>query len=187
MSSGIQSHWSRIGLGTGTLASLGRSASLRDVENLLAAMRESGVSVIDTADSYASGGSERLLGAALRRCGGGFAIVTKAGYRYTDFPGPLRPLNHLFKKIIHRYGNRQCFEPGYLRNSLERSLARLGQERVEAFLLHNPPEEAVTCSRVRDTLARMIRDGKVAKTGVSSFIPSVISQAIRTGGYMGAR
>ena len=58
--------WSKIGLGTGTLASLGRGTSQKIVCDLISWCAESGITVIDTADSYTSGRYETMLGIALR-------------------------------------------------------------------------------------------------------------------------
>ena len=174
-------NWSKLGLGTGTLASLGRAASASDVDRVLTAMVEIGAKIIDTADSYASGDCEILLGKAVRGKRHFFTLVTKAGYRLSNLPGPLRPLNQFVKKGIHRLGERQCFESSYLEKCLDHSLSRLQTDHVEAFLLHDPPLEAVTDDAVQNLCVKLRKSGKAILTGVSSENPETLRAAIASG------
>ena len=82
METRIFSNCSRVGLSTGTLASLDRGATQYHIRNQLPSMREIGVSVIDTDDSSTSGRCETLIGAALQCRRNDFVVVTK------DFPHP---------------------------------------------------------------------------------------------------
>lgn len=175
--------WSRLGLGTGTLASLGRSATLSEVDMLIGAMLEMGMTVVDTADSYASGDCECLLGKALFGRREKLVIVTKAGYRLSNLKGPLRPLNQIVKKVLHRVGHRQLFEPSYLSACLNRSLSRLKIEQLDAFLLHDPPLEALTDERVIRLCEDLKQSGKTIFTGVSSDDPEVLQTAIASGAF----
>jgi aryl-alcohol dehydrogenase-like predicted oxidoreductase len=172
--------WSRTGLGTGTLASFGRAASSKQVDALLGVMLEMGHRVIDTADTYGSGDCEWLLGKALKGRSASFTIVTKAGYRYSDLRGPLRPLNQIVKKGLQRFAQHQSFEPSYLSKCLDRSLSRLGVEQVGSLLLHNPPIHVVTDEAVIKLMDSLIQSGKVARVGISSFVPAVIAKGIVT-------
>ncbi len=173
--------WSKLGLGTGTLASLGRAATLSTVNLLLDGMAECGANVIDTADSYGSGDCEILLGKALGGRRSSFHLVTKAGYRLSNFKGPLRPLNQFIKKAIHRLGNGQDFRPAYLAKSLDDSLQRLRTEQVDAFLLHDASLEAVTNPEIQDLCRRLKQSGKTARLGLSSDKPQIIRAAISAG------
>jgi aryl-alcohol dehydrogenase-like predicted oxidoreductase len=173
--------WSRIGLGTGRLASLGRGTTMGMVSDILAVMTELGVTVIDTADSYSSGECERLLGSAMLGKRDDYIIVTKAGYRHGDLPGPGRVLNPFIKKLHQKLSSGQCHEPAYLTRHLERSLQRLRTDRVDAFLLHDPPLAAVTDTEVQACLKRMQADGKTIHIGVSSGVPAVLDATIGAG------
>jgi len=174
-------NWSRLGLGTGTLASLGRAASFSEVDRLVGTMLDIGVTVIDTADSYGSGNCERLLGRVLRTRRESFTIVTKAGYRFADLPGPLRPLNQFAKKGLQRLGFQQLFTPDYLARSIDSSLSRLEVEHVDAFLLHSPSLEVVVNEEVLHLCRSLIDAGKTTMIGVSSEQPEVITAAIASG------
>lgn len=173
--------WSRLGLGTGTLASLGRTSSSADVEKLLKSMLESGVSVIDTANTYGSTACERLLGRIMRKIREPFTLITKAGYCHGDLPLPLRSLNPFLKKALQRMGRRQCFEPAYITKCLERSLVRLGVDHVDAFMLHDPPINAATNDRLLSLMESLRDSGKTCRAGVSSSDPVVLQHAISSG------
>jgi pyridoxine 4-dehydrogenase len=173
--------WSRLGLGTGTLASLGRASSAKDVERLLASMEEIGVTVIDTANTYGSTACERLLGRVLHKMEGTFTLVTKAGYCHGDLPFPLLPLNPFLKKAMQRMGKRQCFEPAYISKCLERSLSRLRVERVAAYMLHDASMEAVSNDRLLGVMEALKKSGKTQLAGVSSGEPAVLQKAISSG------
>ena len=175
------SSWSKLGLGTGTLASLGRAASFSEVDRLIGAMHEFGITVIDTADSYGSGDCERLIGTVLRRRRESFTIVTKAGYRLSNLPFPLRSFNQIVKKGIQRFGFHQCFAPAYLAKCIDDSLSRLRVEHVDAFLLHNPPLKVVEDERVLHLCRSFTDSGKARLTGISSENPEVIRAGIAAG------
>ena len=172
------SRWSRLGLGTGRLASVGRGTTLTDVRLLLGAMMDTGVTIIDTADSYTSGRCEQLIGRAIRGRRDDFVIVTKAGYRYGDLPPPFRTINPLIKKLWQLAGRSQCHRASYLAQCLERSLRRLGTDHVDAYLLHDPPFAAVTDPQVHEAFDRLRGQGKFLHAGISSDRPEVITAAI---------
>lgn len=111
------SNWSRVGLGTGTLASVGRGTTVSHVHDLLSSMASIGASVIDTADSYTSGRCETLIGQALEGRRDQFRGVTKAGYRYGVLPAPFQPLNPFIKKLHQKLSSGQSHAPAYLTHS----------------------------------------------------------------------
>jgi len=149
--SGLRS--SALGMGCARLGSLLATAGRRDAERALEAALAEGIRFFDTADSYAQGDSERLLGRVLGRADG-VTIATKAGYRLPA-PGwvlrlakpPLRLAARLSGALDRsvdarrRRGFRQCFAPAHLARALHASLRRLGRERVDLFMLHGPPPE----------------------------------------------
>jgi len=172
---------SRLGLGTGTLGTLGVSATARQVSCLLDVMLADCISVIDTADTYGSGHAERLLGTALRGRRERFFLMTKAGYRYGDLPWPLRILNPFVKKALHRIGRRQRFEPKYLERCLKRSLRRLETGWVDVFFLHDPTLTDLARQGLVEMLENLREHGLVGELGVSSGKPEVIRMALSSG------
>lgn len=95
---------SMLGLGTGRLASLGAGYSRAQAAECLAAAAESGLNLIDTADSYGSGDCERLLGRLLADLRHPFLLSTKSGYTYCRLPAWLSPLNQVGKKSSKKSG-----------------------------------------------------------------------------------
>ncbi|NJQ17864.1 aldo/keto reductase [Streptomyces bohaiensis] len=137
-------------LGLGTLT-WGREVGERDAAELLRTFWRAGGTLVDTADVYADGGAEYMLGRML----GGFVprrdlvIATKAG----SVADPHRRVD----------GSR-----GHLLNSLDASLARLGTDYVDLWQLHaydtaTPLEE--TLQAVDDA----VRSGRVRYAGVTGY------------------
>ena len=164
----------KIGLGTGTLASVGRGTSAKMVDALLGAARDLGIVVIDTADSYTSGRCESLLGASLAGRRDDFSLVTKAGYRHGNLPAPLGFANPYLKRAYRVMGRSQCFDPAYLAKCLDRSLIRLKTDHVEAFLLHDPPPEALADPQLLEALEGLRKAGKTIDIGISTLRADVI-------------
>lgn len=163
----------RLGIGTGRLASLGAGYSANDALRLLEAAAEIGVNLIDTADSYGSADCERLLGKILRRFPDHFLIATKTGYPFCDFPGPLGLLNQFGKKAISRMGAKPCFDADYVRKSIDASLRRLGRERLDFFLLHDPTIPVWQNEPLRRVIGDAKASGKIHHFGISTDSPQL--------------
>jgi aryl-alcohol dehydrogenase-like predicted oxidoreductase len=117
-------------------------------ERVLQRALEMGISLIDTADAYGGGRMERLVGQALGDRTD-VVIVTKGGIDRTTTPP------------------RKRFTGPFLRESLERSLRRLGRERVDIYLLHSPSAAALRGGEAVDTLLALKGEGKIGHWGVS--------------------
>jgi aryl-alcohol dehydrogenase-like predicted oxidoreductase len=109
--------------------------------------RELGVTLFDTAPTYGSSHSERLLGEVL---GGdeGVVIATK-----------VRPKPDV--------GAADCYPVSYVIESAEASLRRLRRERLEILQLHSPGLEAIQRSDWPEAMARLQSAGKLRCAGVS--------------------
>src|SRR6266403_5267121 len=84
---------SLLGLGCGGLGSLTRPRTRRESLSLIAAAVDSGITLFDTADIYAQGESERLLGEALRstdariiRRGNNFHSPNAFSFHFVEWP-----------------------------------------------------------------------------------------------------
>lgn len=109
----------------------------------------SGINLIDTSANYADGGSERLIGTVLadlvnsgRLCREAVVIVSKGGYLQGEnyrLSQQRKVDGHPFSDIVE-FGEEfeHCIHPSFLTDQLMRSLQRLGVERVDCYLLHNP-------------------------------------------------
>ncbi len=121
---------------------------------------EAGINFFDHADIYSEGRGELIFGQVLRqvhRMRDAVVIASKCGIRKAGDPVPTAP---------YRYD----FSASYLIKSCERSLKRLGVDRIDLYQLHRPdflmePEE------VAGAFAKLQRQGKVREFGVSNFSP----------------
>jgi aryl-alcohol dehydrogenase-like predicted oxidoreductase len=151
-------------LGTMTF---GDTADRAASEAILDAALDAGITMIDTANGYAGGETERMLGELLPARRGLFVLASKAGMPHPD-AGDDTPLS-----------------PAGLRASVEGSLGRLGVERLDLFYLHQPDRAA----RLEDTLATVAdlhAEGKIGALGVSNFSAWQIGDVIRVAEAVGA-
>jgi aryl-alcohol dehydrogenase-like predicted oxidoreductase len=139
---------SRLALGTMTW---GRDTEPDDAAGQLKSFLDAGGTLLDTADVYAGGESEAVLGALLGSLvpRDGLVIATKAGLR----PGAVR----------RRDGSR-----GHLLRSLDGSLRRLGTDHVDLWQVHGydpgtPLEETLAA------LDQAVATGRARYAGVSNF------------------
>jgi aryl-alcohol dehydrogenase-like predicted oxidoreductase len=117
-------------------------------ERVLRRALEMGVTLIETSDAYGAGRMEQLVGAAVADRDD-VVVVTKGGTdRKTSPP-------------------RKRFDRAYLRDSVERSLRRLGKTPIDVFLLHNPSEVVFGDREAVDTMLEMKKEGKIAHWGAS--------------------
>ncbi|KAA9005439.1 aldo/keto reductase [Paenibacillus spiritus] len=129
------------GIGQGTW-NMGEDRARREEE--IAALRlgvELGMDLIDTAEMYGEGRSEELVGEAIRGIRDEVFLVSK-----------VHPQNAGGERLAA---------------SCENSLKRLGTDRLDLYLLHwrgdIPLEETV------EGMERLVREGKIARWGVSNF------------------
>ena len=172
---------SPLGLGTGRLASLGSGISRDAASHLIRTALDHGIRMIDTADTYGSGDSERAIGGALRNYAREeFFLITKAGFPYVALPAVLSPLNQIGKKILQRTSPKRKFSRKYLLRSIQASLKRLNLEYVDAFLLHAVETGEVT-SETWEALQDIRDRGLSRMTGVSTKDPELLRQGIAEG------
>lgn len=149
-------HVSRLGLGTMTW---GRDTDEEDAAAQLTTFVDAGGTLVDTADVYAGGDSERVLGRLLREVvpRRDVVVATKAGI------DPRTPRG------------RDCSRR-HLLSALDGSLDRLGLEHVDLWQLHawdaaTPLEE--TLAAVDEAVA----SGRVRYVGVSNFAGWQLAEA----------
>src|SRR5712671_1237887 len=124
-----------LGLGCARLGSLTEPRSRRESLSLIAAAVNAGITLFDTADIYAQGESERLLGEALKSIDA--CVVTKAGQMFPFAERLLLPLRGAAKRFLAHSSQaraaaifarakplRRNYTPEYLRRSLLGSLGR---------------------------------------------------------------
>ncbi|MFB7516110.1 aldo/keto reductase [Streptomyces sp. NPDC056144] len=127
--------------------------------SLLRTAAEAGVTLFDTADSYALGAGEELLAEALGPYGDEVAVATKVGVLRPS-PTEWVPLGH----------------PAYLRQQAELSLRRLRTERIDLLYLHRLDENYPVAEQV-GALKRLQEEGKVRHIGLSEVTVAQLEEA----------
>lgn len=145
-----------IGLGGNTF---GRYADQQQTTAIVRQALESGVNMIDTADVYGNGVSERLLGKAIQGHRDELVIATKVGMRMGDGPNE------------HGSSRRRIIA------GCEASLRRLQIDAIDLYQIHTfdpltPLEETL------DALDDLMRAGKVRYIGCSNYDAWRIVQAL---------
>jgi len=151
----------------------------RDSVRLLHEAVDRGINFFDTADAYADGDSERLLGEAFQRRRDRVVLATKGGYRFSDQPltaGRLQPmlgaLRRVRSKIDEKVTGRgarfseQDFSPTYVRQAVEASLTRLRTDYIDLYQLHAPKTGPTQLSDTVGELANLQQAGKIRHFGV---------------------
>jgi aryl-alcohol dehydrogenase-like predicted oxidoreductase len=137
-----------VGLGTWQLGADWGRVDDDDALAVLAAAVEAGCTLLDTADVYGDGRSERLIGRFLRsRPEAGLMVATKMGRRVAQTPGAYTMAN--------------------FRAWTDRSRANLGMETLDLVQLHCPPTAVFADDAVFDALDTLVAEGAVAAYGVS--------------------
>lgn len=103
---------------------------------------ESGLTLVDTAEVYADGLSEELIGEAIQSCRSEVFVASK-----------FSPENSSYSRVIA---------------AAERSLKRLKTEYLDLYQIHWPNPE-VPISETMRALDKLVGDGKVLNIGVSNF------------------
>jgi aryl-alcohol dehydrogenase-like predicted oxidoreductase len=141
----------------------------QDDEESIVAIRhavERGVNWVDTAAVYGYGHSERVVGRAVSqfKVGEDVLVFTKCGERYVDEDGT--ELGGLRAASI--------------REECERSLKRLGLERIDLYQFHWPDPDTLV-EESWSTMAELVDEGKVRWIGVCNFTVELLErcEAIR--------
>jgi pyridoxine 4-dehydrogenase len=160
---------SKIGLGTSRIASLGSSITAKEAQLLFNTALDNNVRLIDTADTYASGDAERMVGNAIIGKRNDFFIITKAGIPYMSLPQFCSPLNQIGKKVIKKIVKGRNFSKNYLVKSLHKSLKRLKTDCVDAFVLHEPLQgELAKYNDTWEALHIIKKNGMAKNVGIST-------------------
>ena len=131
----------------------GRKVDVDGVKGILAAARETGVTLLDTSDSYGPDGrSEELLGEALKGQRDEFVVATKFGSSMNGING-------------NDFGARGARR--YVRRAIESSLKRLQTDHVDLYQLHFP-DPITPIEETLSVLTDLVREGKVRYLGCSN-------------------
>jgi aryl-alcohol dehydrogenase-like predicted oxidoreductase len=139
---------------------IGSGLDAAAAEAVVDAALDAGISFFDTAESYAGGVSEELLGGALRGRRERAVIATKFGSLGDPDDAP-------------------DGSPAYIRAAVDRSLRRLGTDYIDILYYHRP--DGVT--PISETLAgldEVVKSGKARFVGCSNFSGDQLREADET-------
>jgi aryl-alcohol dehydrogenase-like predicted oxidoreductase len=135
-------------LALGTM-NFGKRTPTAEAERILARAYELGLRVIDTANAYVDGESERIVGRFARRCRAEVGIATKVGFgRVSGKPEGLAP-----ERIL---------------TAFDESLERLGTDYVDLYYLH-VPDHTVPIDESLSAMKSLLDTGRVRAFGVSNY------------------
>jgi aryl-alcohol dehydrogenase (NADP+) len=132
-----------------------------EASRIIGQARDAGVNFLDTADAYAGGASERILGRLVKGERDRWIVATKVGTRLP----PAAP---------NRGGNSKL----WLMRGAEESLARLAFDHIDLYYLHLDDLETPLAETV-DAIGDLLRAGKIRYWGVSNFRGWRIAEIIR--------
>jgi aryl-alcohol dehydrogenase-like predicted oxidoreductase len=145
----------------------GRRIDEQRTREVVRAALEVGATLFDTSDLYGDGHSEEFLGKALGDRRGEVVIVSKFGMR--------TPPDGL-----------SGGDPRWVARACEASLKRLGTDRIDVYLLHQP-DDATPIEDTLSAMSRLVDEGKVREIGCSNFSPKQLDEAADAAAEHGLR
>lgn len=128
-------------LGGAGYAGLYRAIEPAQAHAALHAAWDAGIRSFDTAPHYGAGSGEERLGEFLRtRPRAEFTVSTKAGRLLYDDPHAVDGADGFYG--APKRSRRRDYSASGIRRSLEDSLTRLGLDRVDLLLIHDPEDHA---------------------------------------------
>ena len=128
---------------------------------------ERGITFFDTAQAYGWGGAEELLGQAIQGRRDQVVVCTKVP--------AMRP-----PKADGSPGPRTRFTPQYLSTQLEASLRRLGTDRVDLYLLHQP-DNHTPAAEITAAMDALVQAGKTRYWGLSNHSTAQVQEYLDLG------
>ena len=156
----------RTGVGTWSGGRFMNFGEKVDEDRLAAVLRPGdGIATVITADTYGQGDADRLLGKAIAGVDrDSYSLVGAVGHDFYEGErvGP---------KGFPRSTDPRLRGPdeyaGYLRTATESVLERLGQDRLDLLLLHNPDHTGYTSEIVWDGMSALREAGLASAIGVA--------------------
>jgi aryl-alcohol dehydrogenase-like predicted oxidoreductase len=179
---------SEIGFGGSRIGGIFANANAsHEALRLLREALDSGINFYDTADIYAQGESESLIGAAFRGCRERVILATKGGYCLPARRNMIKGLKPLLRPVVRALGLRrtrlptglsgtlsQDFSPSHLTRALEASLKRLRTDHVDLYQLHSPGKhflQSDAFGEALETLSTFKVQGKIRFYGIATETP----------------
>ena len=126
----------------------------KDSIDTIRAALDAGITAFDTAESYAAGLTEQILGKGLGKDRRRVAIFSKVAATHLDYNGVIA--------------------------SCEATLRRIGTDYLDLYQIHWP-SKTVPIEETLGALQRLKEDGKIREIGVSNFGPGDLDAVIANG------
>ena len=149
-------------LGIGTL-NFGYATVATEAERILARALDAGLNLIDTANSYNDGASERMLGELIARNGWRDRIVLATKAHFPVGTGP------------NDRGNSRL----HLIKACEDSLRRLQTSHIDLYQIHRPDPDT-PAEETLGALTDLVRQGKLRYIGCSTHPAWQVAEALLT-------
>ena len=144
----------------------GDQTSEADARSIVDATRDAGLNAIDTADVYAAGESERIVGRLIAADRERWVLATKVA-------------NPMGKEPNDRGLSRR-----WMLKEVDHSLKRLNTDWIDLYYMHRD-DETVPIEETLSTMARLIEVGKIRYYGVSNFRAWRVARMVETARRMG--
>ncbi|MGH8279778.1 MAG: aldo/keto reductase [Gammaproteobacteria bacterium] len=138
----------------------GRATDEATAQRIVAKAFGQGINFIDTADVYAGGRSEEIVGHAIATARDRWVLATKFGFSKGEGP------------------NEQGQSRKWIIETVHGSLRRLGTDYIDLLYFHRALPDVTLEEGIR-TVGDLIRQGKVRYWGVSNFRAWRIAEAVR--------
>lgn len=129
----------------------GRATPEDEAARILHAALDAGVNLVDSADSYHEGQSERVIGRALARSGRRHEVILATKVHYPTGPGP------------NERGNSRL----HIMRACEASLRRMQTDHIDLYQIHRPSPHVPVEETLR-ALDDLVHQGKVRAIGCST-------------------
>lgn len=146
----------------------GRATPEDEAARMIDCALDAGINLLDTADSYHSGESERVIGRALARNGRRHDVILATKVHYPTGPGP------------NERGNSRL----HIMRACEASLRRLQLDTIDLYQIHRPSPRVPVEETLR-ALDDLVRQGKVRYVGCSTHPAWQVLEALMIGRQSG--
>ena len=144
----------------------GDQTDAAEAGRIVASAREAGLNGIDTADVYAKGESERIVGRLIGADRARWVLATKVANPMSDDP------------------NDRGTSRRWVMRAVDASLQRLATDWIDVYYLHRD-DDSTPMEETLATMARLIEVGKIRYFGISNYRGWRIAQMVETARRMG--
>ena len=145
-------------------ANFGNPTSEEKARRIMQGALDAGINIFDTANSYNSGESERIIGRFLEETGQRDRVLLATKVYYPMGDGP----------------NDQGLSRYHILRACEDSLRRLQTDRIDLYYTHRSASSVVPIDETMAALTHLVRQGKVLYIGCSTHPAWEIMEALMT-------